>query len=93
MTKIEDDALVWANGEGFGILTELGVRSTQGDGPTDKVPDYGMECDPRDILRAAYVQVAPIIDWMTNHEMDEAVPPAYAQHIGAQILDSLAVAA
>lgn len=25
------------------------------------------------------------IDWMTNHEMVEAVPPAYAEHIGKQL--------
>jgi DNA (cytosine-5)-methyltransferase 1 len=33
------------------------------------------------------------IDWMTPKEMTEAVPPAYTQFIGAQILDLLRVRA
>lgn len=33
------------------------------------------------------------IDWMTGKEMCEAVPPAYTEHIGAQLLESLEVAA
>jgi DNA (cytosine-5)-methyltransferase 1 len=33
------------------------------------------------------------IDWMTRHEMAEAVPPAYARHIGAQLLEQMRVAA
>jgi len=30
------------------------------------------------------------IDWMTPHEMCEAIPPAYTEHIGAQIMAHLA---
>jgi DNA (cytosine-5)-methyltransferase 1 len=33
------------------------------------------------------------IDWMTLTELSEAIPPAYTEHIGAQLLDHLAVAA
>jgi DNA (cytosine-5)-methyltransferase 1 len=33
------------------------------------------------------------IDWMSNHEMAEAVPPAYAEHIGRQMLAHLERAA
>jgi DNA (cytosine-5)-methyltransferase 1 len=33
------------------------------------------------------------IDWMTLPELSEAVPPAYTEHIGRQLLDALAVAA
>jgi DNA (cytosine-5)-methyltransferase 1 len=29
------------------------------------------------------------IDWMTNREMAEAIPPAYAEHIGAQLIRHL----
>lgn len=29
------------------------------------------------------------IDWMTNHEMAEAIPPAYTEHIGAQLMAAL----
>lgn len=33
------------------------------------------------------------IDWMTETEMFQAIPPAYTQHIGAQLLDHLRRAA
>ena len=82
MSKIEEDALTWADGEGFGILTDLGVRSTHGDGPGDKRPDYGMDCDPRDILRAAYVQVAPIVATLIAQRIRQNCTPsaeAYAK--------------
>ena len=29
------------------------------------------------------------IDWMTPREMCEAIPPRYAAHVGAQLLDHL----
>lgn len=29
------------------------------------------------------------IDWMTNREMCEAIPPAYTEHIGGQLLEQL----
>ena len=29
------------------------------------------------------------IDWMTNHEMAEAIPPLYSQHIGSQLIAHL----
>lgn len=33
------------------------------------------------------------IDWMTSREMCEAIPPAYCQHIGAQLLEAMERAA
>lgn len=33
------------------------------------------------------------IDWMTNKEMCEAIPPAYTAYIGAQLLDAIKAAA
>lgn len=33
------------------------------------------------------------IDWMTNKEMCEAIPPFYTEHIGRQLLEQLEVAA
>lgn len=33
------------------------------------------------------------IDWMTNAELVEAIPPAYTDHLGAQLADALEVAA
>mgnify|MGYP000903974123 CR=1 FL=1 len=29
------------------------------------------------------------IDWMTNHEMAEAVPPSYGRHIGKQLVEQI----
>lgn len=34
-------------------------------------------------------QSAMGIDWMTSAEMCEAIPPAYSQHIGAQVLEHI----
>jgi DNA (cytosine-5)-methyltransferase 1 len=31
------------------------------------------------------------IDWMTNDELTQAIPPAYAEHIGRQLMNVLAV--
>jgi DNA (cytosine-5)-methyltransferase 1 len=33
------------------------------------------------------------IDWMTPHEMAEAIPPAYAEHVGVQLMRHLEAAA
>jgi DNA (cytosine-5)-methyltransferase 1 len=33
------------------------------------------------------------IDWMTLPELSEAIPPAYTEHIGRQLLDALEAAA
>lgn len=37
-------------------------------------------------------QQAMGIDWMTLEELSQAIPPAYTEYIGAQLLDALAVA-
>jgi DNA (cytosine-5)-methyltransferase 1 len=29
------------------------------------------------------------IDWMTKGEMNEAIPPAYTEHIGRQLIEAL----
>jgi DNA (cytosine-5)-methyltransferase 1 len=33
------------------------------------------------------------IDWMTLEELSEAIPPAYTEHVGRQLVDALEVAA
>ena len=33
------------------------------------------------------------IDWMTNSEMCEAIPPAYTEHLGGQLLHAIETAA
>lgn len=43
---------------------------------------------PLDVQRAAMG-----VDWMTLAELTEAVPPAYTEHLGRQLLNTMAVAA
>lgn len=33
------------------------------------------------------------IDWMTRAELAEAIPPAYTEFVGAQLIDALRAAA
>jgi DNA (cytosine-5)-methyltransferase 1 len=33
------------------------------------------------------------IDWMTANQMAQAIPPAYTEHIGTQLLQALEAAA
>lgn len=42
---------------------------------------------------AVEVAIAMGIDWMTRKEMDEAIPPAYTEWLGRQLIASLEVAA
>lgn len=30
------------------------------------------------------------IDWMTKHELSQSIPPAFTEHVGAQVMDHLA---
>lgn len=39
----------------------------------------------------AEIRVALTTDWMTKKEMDEAIPPAYTEYIGKQLLKCLTV--
>ena len=39
----------------------------------------------------ANARAAMGIDWMTKHELNEAIPPAYAQHVGTQVLHAIRV--
>jgi len=38
---------------------------------------------------AAEKRAAMQIDWMTMRELDEAIPPAYTEYIGAQLIEAL----
>lgn len=50
--------------------------------------EVGVYRIPLDVQRAAMG-----IDWMTLPELSEAIPPAFTQHIGAQLLAHIGVAA
>jgi DNA (cytosine-5)-methyltransferase 1 len=41
----------------------------------------------------AHYRAAMDIDWMNRSELSQAIPPAYTEYIGAQLLEALAVAA
>lgn len=57
-------------------------------GPCDKPnPSGGIHRKPRNLAHARYVMG---IDWMTRSELSEAIPPAYTEFIGSQLLASLA---
>lgn len=70
--------------------------------PTDALGVYGKAHDGRrlftradgSIQRAAgslaEAQAAMGIDWMTWDDLREAVPPAYTEFVGRQLIDALA---
>lgn len=46
--------------------------------------------EPRYEYRLAECLAASGIDWMTRKELDKAIPPAYTEYIGRQLVDVLA---
>lgn len=70
----------------------IGVGGVYGGGSVDR--QHAKEVrrggyTPDKSVRAALIGV----DWMTQHGLSQAIPPAYTEHIGRQLLDALEVAA
>jgi len=55
-----------------------------------KAPGGGVSRKPRNLAHAREVMG---IDWMTRRELSEAIPPAYTEWIGWQLLTALLIAA
>lgn len=49
--------------------------------------------EPRYEYNVADCRIASGIDWMTRNELDKAIPPAYTEYIGRQLLEHLRQAA
>ena len=62
----------------------VGVYGHGGGGPKASVRGPGTAQASREVMG---------IDWMTRDELDEAIPPAYTQFLGEQLLDALERAA
>lgn len=58
-------------------------------GPAGRPPGQrgGIHRKPRNL---AHAREAMGIDWMTRPELNQAIPPAYTEYIGLQLLDALA---
>jgi DNA (cytosine-5)-methyltransferase 1 len=62
-------------------------------GPSVMVAGHGVDGYRGNGLNAAEARQAMGIDWMNRDEMAEAVPPAYTEWIGRQLIRALEVAA
>lgn len=73
-------------------LSDLPVMDVTGGGPTHKTRTDGGGGRP---YKGTADQARRImgVDWMTKTELNEAIPPAYTEFIGAQLLAHLKVAA
>jgi DNA (cytosine-5)-methyltransferase 1 len=70
-------------------VTGTGGRR-QGGRDRDRHPGGG---DSRKPLNLAHAREVMGIDWMTRHELAEAIPPAMTEWIGTQLLEHMEVAA
>jgi DNA (cytosine-5)-methyltransferase 1 len=67
----------------------IGVGGAYGGGSVDKQ-------HAKDVRRGGYTPSKPVreallgIDWMTQNGLSQSIPPAYTEHIGAQLLEHLA---
>jgi DNA (cytosine-5)-methyltransferase 1 len=62
------------------------VTGTGGPASRPKGQRGGIHRKPRNLAHAREVMG---IDWMTRPELNQAIPPAYTEHIGTQLLDAL----
>jgi DNA (cytosine-5)-methyltransferase 1 len=79
-------------------LFESNITLTQPDHPAHDRPKAKMGRPPKDgdIIQVvgnfsgvAYARRAMGIDWMMRNELREAIPPAYTEYVGKQILETL----
>ncbi|KKK62187.1 hypothetical protein LCGC14_3006860, partial [marine sediment metagenome] len=64
------------------------------DGPVITVTGHGTTSGNRETwgrnIRVAEMRAAMGIDWMNRDELSQAIPPAYSEYIGTQLLRALA---
>jgi DNA (cytosine-5)-methyltransferase 1 len=71
------------------VKAPVDVTGTGGPAGRPKGQRGGIHRKPRNLAHARAVMG---IDWMTRPELNQAIPPAYTEYIGAQLLDHLKAA-
>jgi DNA (cytosine-5)-methyltransferase 1 len=84
----ESNALLMSPGCGCDAKSKVGVYGDGGGGQSTRPSGGGgYKAYPEEAREAM------AIDWMRRDDLADAIPPAYTEHIGAQLLDQLTEAA